>query len=161
MRFDIGVIAQKIIAAPKPVLLIDTCSLLDIVRIPTREDDKAEQIIKGAMGVLDRAKHGDLYLAIADTVHYEYHDNLETVLGEAKDMATKRERQAKHYVLASGLAGLPIAGPGPFVPEILLGILSQLATNIVNAAFVIDSDNMCNGRAYARSVQGRAPASKG
>jgi hypothetical protein len=161
MKVDIGGLIQNITANPKPVVLIDTCTLLDIVRIPIREEGKAEQIIKGAGELLNYAKQGDLYLSVTNTVQYEYNNNFNDVFSEAKTKAIKLEQQTKHYVLASSLAGVPITGAGPFDPDALLTALSNLANDILKTAFVIDNDDACGGRAYTRSMLGVAPASRG
>lgn len=161
MSHELMELAQAIVQNPKPLILIDTCSILDIIRVPIREELNAEQLIGGAQSLLENALGGKIYLAITSTVRIEYDTNLPEVQDGLKSLAEKREKQAKHYVLSTSLAGLPIAGAGPFAPDTLSGVLSQLAADIVSHTYEIEGSDACSGRAMGRVVGNQAPASKG
>ncbi|MFZ2999753.1 MAG: PIN domain-containing protein [Undibacterium umbellatum] len=161
MSVDINTIAQQISHDPKPLVLIDTCSLLDVVRVPIREENNATQIILGALKLLDLALQNKVYLAITSIVRAELESNLGEVRDEVLKLATRREKQVQHYVLCSKLAGLALQGADAFAIAALRDKLTDMVFGILAKSFEIKGDDACSGRAMKRVITNQAPASKG
>ena len=84
--------ALWVAAKGMPVLCIDTCSLLDIVRDPTRDEIRPHER-QAAIDLLARIKSGDLVCLIASQVEREFQDNDQAVQDEAATAIRKlRER---------------------------------------------------------------------
>ncbi|MFG6433708.1 PIN domain-containing protein [Roseateles sp. LYH14W] len=86
----------KILGAGAPVLMLDTCSLLDIVREPMRHDCRLGNV-KAAMAMLAAAETGSrLTVLIAEQVSLELNDNLADVLQVAGKAMREYITQANH-----------------------------------------------------------------
>lgn len=92
---------EKVLAASAPVLMIDTCSLLDIVREPMRQDCKLGNI-KAAMAMLLAAEAGSkLTVLIAEQVALELNDNTTEVMRVAGNAMNRYITQAQHIDLVA------------------------------------------------------------
>ncbi len=86
----------KVISLGAPVLMIDTCSLLDIVREPMRQDCKLGNV-KAAMAMLLAAETGSkLTVLIAEQVMLELTANLADVKQSAEKAMDQYIAQAQH-----------------------------------------------------------------
>jgi len=106
---------RRIMAARAPVLLLDTCSLLDLMRDPTRETLAVEQV-KAAHRLLIKAESHppELWIPIASQVLSERNDNQLKVRQEAeKAIHTLEERvlRTQQIMAAHGLITSAIAPP--------------------------------------------------
>ncbi len=72
-----------IVAAAVPVLLIDTCSIVDIMRDPTRDTHRPIDQ-QAAMDLLAAAESGRLIGLIADQVAVEFAEHDQSVQEEAR-----------------------------------------------------------------------------
>jgi hypothetical protein len=69
-------IAQAVadlLAAPRPILIVDTCALLDIVRAPLRDLTAA---VRAAVELKTLLMNGTVELFVQDIVQREWTDNL-------------------------------------------------------------------------------------
>ena len=98
----------KIVSLNAPVLMLDTCVLLDVVRDITRQDVQLHNV-KAAMTMLRAAESGtDLVLLMAVQVSAELQDNLPDVEQGAVTALEKFRDQAKRVdqvAAAFGAAG--------------------------------------------------------
>ncbi len=152
-----------ILASPAPVLLLDTSSVLDIIRAGGRESCPP-QLIKAAMEILDRASQSPprLWIVMADLVQREWNDNCDRVMLETHKRIEELDKNIK--ALADVLGYLGRVPPTPFTVFSGYGIESQLrslASNLLVAAAIIKGDDGCSVLANRRSIMGWAPASRG
>lgn len=88
-----------------PVLMLDTCSLLDVVREPMRPDCKLANV-KAAMAMLLAAERGNkLIVLIAEQVSQEINDNLPDVQKGAENAMKEYIGKAQHVDLVAGAFG--------------------------------------------------------
>lgn len=75
-------LADHVIEKDLPLLFLDTCALLDIIRAPFRHDkaEDAIQTISGAVQLVDR--QDEFVLAISSIISDEFHANRSKVAGE-------------------------------------------------------------------------------
>lgn len=84
----------RLTAGGAPVLMLDTCALLDVVRDVTRKEAKGH-LVRAAVSILDAAEQGRLELLIADQVRTELNANLQGVQEEASAKLTKFLKQVE------------------------------------------------------------------
>jgi hypothetical protein len=126
--------ARDMIAAPRPILFLDTCALLDIVRAPLR--DLAATIRAGVeLRALQAA--GKVRLFVQDIVPGEWADNLPAARRDGE--AGVRACTATWQIAAD--LGQP-ASPFPMVaPKTLIHELEQLSRDLLMAADILDRDH--------------------
>jgi hypothetical protein len=156
-------VVRRIIAAPAPVLLCDTCALLDLMRDPTRDALSADQI-EAALRLLERAEHpdGTLWLPIAGQVLDERRHNQANVKQEAETRIRRFEEtihRVQGILAAYGLQTTAIT------PALVASNFPDAAGSVVDRYFSAGL-KMRNPRniekiAYARMAANRAPSSKG
>ena len=84
---------HRVVRGRLPVLCLDTCALLDLVRDVTREAMRAHDLL-AAQTLLAHAEHGRLVVLIAKQVHHELRDNISSVLSEAENALERFRAQA-------------------------------------------------------------------
>ena len=98
----------KVLAAEAPVLMLDTCSLLDIVREPMRTDCKLGNVKAAIAMLLAAESKSKLTVLIAEQVSLELNDNTKDVMQVAGKAMNQYIVQAKHIDLVAmefGAAG--------------------------------------------------------
>lgn len=129
-----------LIAAPRPILFLDTCTILDIVRAPLRV---LPLEVKTGVELLALAAAGTIRLFVQDIVPREWADNLRAARhdGEAGIRAFTATWQIAAD-LGQPAPSLPIRSPGNLINE-----LEQLSRNLLAAASELDRDH--DGMAWA------------
>jgi hypothetical protein len=120
-------------AAPRPVLFLDTCTLLDIVRAPLRNLAGEVQACVG-LRALTAARTVQLY--VQDIVSGEWTDNLPAA---RRDGEVGIRAFTATWQIAADLGKpappLPIVAPGNLIDE-----LEQLSHDLLMAADTLDRD---------------------
>src|SRR5580700_10795562 len=91
-------LAQRILAERAPVLLLDTCSILDVVRVPLRQT--RGDLLGAAQRIVNRV-HGlprGLWIVISEQVYQEWQDNAPSVVGEVAATITRTEDAARRLI---------------------------------------------------------------
>lgn len=120
-------------AAPRPILFLDTCTLLDIVRAPLR-DSAAE--VQACVDLRALAAAGTVRLYVQDIVPDEWTENLPAAKrdGEAGVRAFTATWQIAAD-LGQPAPTLPIVPPGNLIDE-----LEQLSRELLMAADTLERD---------------------
>jgi hypothetical protein len=146
-------------SARVPVLCIDTCAILDIMRDPTRENAKVRERQAG-IELVAAAEAGKLVCIMADQVAIEFFEHDQSVQDEARRNLAKIREQIERINELSALYGAP-------------GIVSltHLDDHIERARAVVGRwllqlDTVTPGsevpaKAFARMNGGIAPARRG
>jgi hypothetical protein len=148
-----------IAASGVPVLCIDTCSLIDIMRDPTRHDMRPHER-KAAVGLLNRLENGEFTCLVAEQVRLEFSDNDIAIQDEAANAIRKlRERVDRVNEIH-----------GTFLPPVALN-LSHLDSLVapsrkivqrwLDASVMVPDTDAAAIRALARVNLNMAPARKG
>src|SRR5271156_6787331 len=141
-----------LIAAPRPVLLLDTCTLLDLVRAPLRDLTLA---VRAGVELRALAADGTVRLFVQDIVPGEWADNLpaarrEGEVGVRAFIAT--------WQIAADLGQpappLPVLPPGTLIDE-----LEQLSRDLLTAANTLDRDHAGMSWAIDRVAAKQKPSS--
>ncbi|HJT31114.1 MAG TPA: hypothetical protein VJ783_03530 [Pirellulales bacterium] len=139
-------------AAPRPVLFLDTCTLLDIVRAPLR-DLVAE--VNACVNLQGRAAAGTLQLYVQDIVRGEWAENLPAAQRDGD--AGVRAFTATWQIgadLGQPAPPLPVVPPGNLIDE-----LKQLSHDLLAAAGTLDRDYDAMSWAIERVATKRKPSS--
>jgi hypothetical protein len=139
-------------ANPRPILLLDTCSLLDIVRAPQRG---LTATVRAGGELLALARDGTVQLLVQDIVNGEWNDNL---------VAARRDGEAgvlaftATWEIAADLGHLappvPVLPPGALIDE-----LEDLSRDLLNAAETLGRDLDGMSWAIDRVAAKRKPSS--
>lgn len=146
----------RIRRAVAPVVYLDTCVLLDVVRAPLRN---AAGTVEAALELLTGAKRSvpTVYLFVGCPTPTEWSDHIHEAVADC-NIAVNCVDAVSHSWHFLGEPGLPTLSPPLLV---LPARLRTLSKNLLDAASVLDKDGEALGRAIDRIISGRKPARKG
>lgn len=119
--------AANLTAAPRPILFLDTCTLLDIVRAPLRDLTMA---VRAGVELRGLAAAGTIRLFVQDIVPGEWADNLPAARRDGE--AGVRAFTATWQIAAD--LGQPAPPPPVLPPGTLIDELEQLSRDLLTAA---------------------------
>ena len=123
-----------LLAAPRPVLFLDTCALLDIVRAPLRD---LTLTVRAGDDLRVLAAAGTVRLFVQDIVSGEWNDNLPTA---RRDGEVGIRAFTATWQIAADLGQpappLPVLPPGTLIDD-----LEQLSRELLTVATVLDRDH--------------------
>jgi hypothetical protein len=156
-------VVRRIIAAPAPVLLPDTCALLDLMRDPTREAFSSDQVAAAQRLLLRaEARPRTLWVPISAQVLIERGDQQKNVKRDAAVQIRNLEERihrVQSIMAAHGLNTTAIA------PTLVASNFPDTANSMVDRYFSagqhVRNQRGIERRAYARIAANRAPSQKG
>jgi hypothetical protein len=155
-------LADEISASPAPVLLPDTCAVLDVIRtgLFRRTDKRNLTAARGiAAAAVEEARR--LWIITPQQVIEEWGRNHENVTAEVeKALRNKHEHLGVLRELSEIVPGATFAAPD-LRGLSLASRLEDAAVALVDAARVLDADLHATMRAVERTNQGRKPAARG
>ncbi len=139
-------------AAPRPILFLDTCTLLDIIRAPLRDLTMA---VRAAVELRMLAANGTVGLFVQDIVPREWDENLQAARreGEAGIQAFTATWQIAAD-LGQPAPPLPVLSPGTLIDE-----LERLSRDLLRAADTLDRDYAGMSWAIDRVAAKQKPSS--
>jgi hypothetical protein len=148
-------IAQAVadlVANPRPVLFLDTCALLDIVRAPLRN---LTSTVRAGLELRTLAGAGTVQLFVQDIVPREWTDNLPSARrdGESGILAFTATWDLAHE-FAQPAPPLPALPPGTLIDE-----LEELSKELLDAAEVVERDHHGMSLAIDRVAAKQKPSS--
>lgn len=156
-------ITRRIIAAPAPILLLDSCAIFDLMRDPTRGDITASQV-KSADRLLQMAKARprSLWLPITDQVWKERQDNQANIQADTEDKLRTLEKRILSVQDILSAHGLVTTAINPSLANSQFG---RRSAEFVDSIFH-EGHHVRNGRnvhrlALVRMAENRAPSKKG
>lgn len=153
----IGSIVAAITGSPPaPVMFVDSCTLLDIVRAPL--EDKPDEV-RVALQMLAAARKSPtmIHLLIASPTRKEWADHI----GEAVDDCTKAVKGCNAVSLICRHLSLPAVASLPAAVLDLPNLLRILSESLLNVAVEIQNQAAAMERAIARIIASTHPAKPG
>ena len=152
-------IAGQITGANVPVLFVDTCILLDIIRSTNRcLPNYARQALE--LLKLISSTPAPCLLVISSIVPTEWDENAAEVTVEVTRHLAKMEEQSSHFHDACEALDVPVGfGRASYARLGLAGKLRDLSHKILSNALCLGVDDESRSRAVARVI-GRIPPSK-
>jgi hypothetical protein len=153
---DVAAAAARIKLAVAPVVILDTCVLLDVVRAPLRNAagnvEAATEVLAGA-----RRNPPTVYPVIACPTPTEWDDHIDEAVQDCENAVN-----SVGAVSAScAFVGLPALAPLPAGLATLPDRLKALSRNLLDASILLDKDGAALSRAIDRIINGLKPARKG
>lgn len=150
---------SRIIALGAPVLCVDTCSLLDIVRDPTRDQSQLADF-QAAMSLVGHTTGGTLTVLLADQVQVEMNVHLEQVQKECADALLRwTQKIALVESIVSVLGSPPSINTAPLLGHEVRARVQLDA--LLLAALPAPQSAAIAGRAVARTNRAHTPSGKG
>ena len=153
---SIAAAVATIEANPAPMVYLDTCVLLDIIRAPLRNTAAAVQAASELMTGA-RRKPPTVYLVIGCPTPTEWNDHVEEAIADCTTAVTSVNAVSEAWGFL-GSAGIPLL---PLWAMPLPDRLKDLSENLHNAAILLDKDGDALSRAIERVITGEPPAKKG
>jgi hypothetical protein len=161
MICDISQAVQHIASKAQPLLLIDTCSLIDIVRVPLRGNINHSHI-QGAIDIARMGKSGQISLAVTNTIYNEFKTHLAPTCIELERYIQELESKNSSIISAIESVGLSYRfSINGLAKQKLPEKLSELAEDLFSLSFMLKRDTGCGDRAHNRVELVQAPASRG
>jgi hypothetical protein len=154
--------ATRVAAAGVPVLFLDTCSILDVIRAPVRGlagcVEAASELLAMATAATPACS-----LVVGSFVPSEWNGHAQPVLDTLTAHLDRMDQQANHFHGLCGHLGIALGfGQPQYSPSGLANCLHDLSRRLLSAAIVLDAHPDTMSRAYARvAVTQRRPCRKG
>ena len=152
----------QIVAMDAPVLCIDTCSLLDLMRDPTRQGTSTNDA-KVAQYLLERAEHGGiLVILLAEQVRIEFTQHVDQIEVEAQAALTRLAKQVAQVdqLVATHDTGQPVMADTQHWTS-HPARSRQLSERLVASAVLAEQSDEIAAKAYRRLNSAAAPARQG
>ncbi len=163
----IAEVADRMRANPAPVLIVDSCNFLDLIRVarptkdaPERRVDIEELKAAVALHKLLTSAEPLLHHLVPELVPREFADNAaEKVERPFRDWLVAHEKGRQWLADATAAVGVPLP-PSPVVPPDASRQFRDLAARLLATATVLERDLPCLLRAVERLISKRRPSHK-
>lgn len=158
---SIDAVASQILGAGVPVLFLDTCILLDVIRSTSR---CLPHYTERASALLTRATSAppDCLIIISSIVPQEWRAHAQGVTDEVNRHLAKMQEQSSHLHDACDVLGIdPDFGRASYESLGLAERLRDLAGQLLNAAIGLDADDVSKAKAGDRIINKIPPSRKG
>lgn len=154
---------KEILVTPVPLLLMDTCSLLDIIRQPFRDGIPLDTI-KAAMRLTKRSnsKPKHLWIVILSIVKNEMNDHIFSVSNELVDFINKTDNSIIKLNAAFSIIGQ--FKPIPLYQNQHLCLhdeLVKISNSLLDEVLILIEGDPCKLRGLDRVCSNTPPARKG
>lgn len=154
---------NSIMASTAPVLFLDTCAVLDVIRMPQRESIQNAVVSVTNEIVLKASREPkQLWIVAATLVINESNEKLEAVEEDLVQHVKKVDIDLeKLRITANTLFSTSEVKPLSFGQMNIPHTLRNIAENLLKTAIVIARENDCKLRAGDRVADGKRPSQKG
>ncbi len=156
---------DDLIARPKPVLCLDTCDFLDVVRCFADSNSKEANVYHARS--FRRALHelntrpDRFQVVITYLVRHEWNQNIAEARDKANNHLLEIDHRLDQIAEACGLGKTlpPIVSPRLKDLSLARGLI-DLAEALMNQAVVLEKESVCLERALERVMERRRPSHK-
>jgi PIN domain len=150
----------RIVQANVPVVCLDTCSVLDVIRDPSRDTSQPHDAV-AAMALLQALQSGSgLVCLLADQVQIELGTHLQPVVAEAQRGLQKlRAHVSRVDGLVSAFGATVSTDLSPWDHHVAKS--SNVVHQWIQASTVAPQSASVQSRAFSRVMRAQAPARKG
>jgi hypothetical protein len=153
---DVAAAAAHIQRSVAPVVFLDTCVLLDVVRAPRRNAagnvEAATELLRGAT-----RNPPTVYLVIGCPTPTEWHTHIDEVVQECENAVNSVDAVSA----CCTVVGLSALGPLPADLPTLPDRLKALSKSLLDASILLDKDSDALSRAIDRIINAVKPARRG
>ena len=145
--------------AAAPVLCVDTCAVLDLMRDPTRET-ALPHVRQAGFDLIQIAEQGGLSILCAEQVTLEFAENVDAVHEEARQSLKKLRENLSRIDALAAIYGAQGAAVIDHLDDHMLRAKALVDRWLTRATTVRPPDEILS-KALARVNAARAPAKKG
>lgn len=151
---------NTIVNLNKPILCLDTCSFLDVVRDITRETVTENNVNAGLLLLTKAEGKNDFFVLIAQQVVNELSDNEQSVLSESQKSLEKFKSQTLRINAVATIFGSTGKVDVSHLDDHIIRAQSILS-RWKNVAHLVLSSKDITAKAFSRVMQPRTPSRKG
>ena len=156
---------NRILTLPRPVLILDTCALLDLIRIPfrARSVQEASQTIASALEII-MAVHQEtpnLWVIIPPLVFDEWEKHKQPTLGELKRHWDGLDTKIEIANTTASVLNIDTPSNATYKKMKIEEALENLSSAFLQNTLLLIPNPTCEERAYKRTIKEEAPARKG
>ena len=155
--------ATQLHAAGLPVLFLDTCSIVDVIRGPTRPD-KLRGCVEAAVELLHLATTPPLgcSLVVGSFVPGEWLTHAQPTADDLRRHLARMDEQATYFHDACAALGIAPAFSRPTYGAVgLMNRLHDLSKRLLDTALRLDAHTDTNMKAFSRAATNTPPSRKG
>jgi hypothetical protein len=153
-------VVADLLVNPVPVLFLDTCAVLDIIRGPTRKQaDHLERVLR--IRAAATATPAICRPIVASITVHEFGDNCTNVEGEMQRFLDALRENANQVYSACGFLNVTSVAPSHSAFPLLLGELLRLAQDLMSQSSAIEPDIATMQNARSRVVMKKRPVRGG
>lgn len=152
---DLRALAQRGL----PVLCLDTCSILDIMRDPTRDTMRPHEA-RAALDVIAAAEAGLIACLVARQVEIEFRDHDQAIQDETTGAIEKLRSRTLRTVEFSGVFGRAVNLSLDHLDDYAVRARSAIE-RLLQVAIMVEPAPDAHAKAFARVNAARAPARRG
>jgi len=152
----IGRIVTAITGSPAPVAFLDSCTLLDVVRAPQRNNASEVRVAQLFLASAHKAPR-TIHLVIGSPTQTEWNDHIDKIESECEDAI----ECCNAVAAVCGHMAMPAPAPLPAGTGGLPALLRQLSADLLAAAVTMDHNAAAMRRAINRVIASQLPAKKG
>lgn len=142
-----------------PALFMDTCSILDVMRDPTRQTMRSHDR-EAVLQVIEAAEKGSIEIILADQVIAEFNSHDEAVQSEATNAVERLIAQIDRANTLSNVYEVHKTIDLSHLTDMTQRSRAVVA-RLLNVSKIIEAHSEIAARAFARSNIARAPARRG
>jgi len=158
----IAAAVAQICSQPAPVIVLDTCSLLDLFRHdgPQRRPRVVHEEIRTAADLLQMvtSRLDAVHLVVPELVPGEFADHADKIEGEFLAWLKLQDKNQEWLTEAALAVGIVLPAARSVVPVGLHAAARTLAEGLLARAIVLARDRVCLDRAVARLIAKRRPS---
>jgi hypothetical protein len=152
----IGKIVTAITGSPAPVLFLDSCTLLDIVRAPLRNKASEVRVARLFLTSVQKTPR-TIHILIGSPTQTEWHDHID----KAESECASAIDCCNAVAAVCGYMAMPAPPPLPLGTGSLPALLRQLSADLLAAAVTMDHNAAAMKRAINRVIASQLPARRG
>lgn len=151
--------ADQLAADGLPVLFIDTCVLLDVIRAPLR---KIPSCIESAIELAEMQAQSGCKIVASSMIQNEWRVHEEAIVNELGRHLASRDQDALAFHEACELVKVPLSFGKPLYQSAgLVAKLSDLSGNLLKNAIQLLPSGETTAKATSRTLASGRPARKG
>lgn len=154
-------VCARILAVGAPVLFLDTCSILDVIRAPFRDLRGCAEGASALLGLFTQSPP-KCTLVVASLIPDEWGNHEAQTTEDLKKHLERMEEQASHFHDLGHLFSFPLSfGRPAYRASPLVNELRGLSKKLLDCAIRLDPDDGSKMKAFARVVANIPPSRKG
>ena len=159
---DITAIISVIRSKDNPIILMDTCSIIDIIRVGLRDNIQINHLV-GALEVLKKLENDEITVILVEVVAEEIQDHKEHTVAELSTEQKKLKEQVIKLLEVSKTLNIPcdVSYNNANLKISIEDTLSKVIDRLIEQSIIMQEDDECTLDATRRSRANKTPSQKG